>query len=556
MHIVIIGGVAAGASAATKARRVNELAKITLLEMGPYISFANCGLPYYINGVIPTQDKLLVQTPEALAARYNIDVLVEHEAVAVDRRNREVTVIDRTRNATLKISYDKLILAPGAVVMQLPIEGLKSTNIFTLRTVPDAVAIKTFVEHERPKRALVLGAGFIGLEATEVLRSLGLSVVLVEKLPQILTPFDEDMAKYVHDHLAAKGVEVIVNDGIGRIVQNGQGRGITAVLESGKEIPFDIGISALGVRPNTKLAVDAGLEIGPAGAIAVNKWMQTSDPNIYAAGDAVESVHMVTGKPVWNPLARAANLQGRAAGANAAGGSITFKGVLGTAIVKTLDMVAGRTGLNEREARAAGIDYFISVNHASNHAGYYPGAGMLHVKLVAEKRTGRLLGGQIVGGEGVDKRIDVLATAIQAGFTVSDLVDLDLAYSPQVGSAKDAIVVAGMVAENALRGVVDAIDAESLKEKGGAAQIVDVRTPGECRQGVIEGAKEIPLHTLRQCISSLDGGKETVVYCQSGLRSYLASCVLRGRGFRNVRNLSGGYIHCADAVGKRTPAAR
>jgi NADPH-dependent 2,4-dienoyl-CoA reductase/sulfur reductase-like enzyme/rhodanese-related sulfurtransferase len=554
-RIVVVGGVAAGASAAAKARRVDEQAEIVVIERGPYVSFANCGLPYYIGGEIRDRTSLFLQSPEGFRKRFNVDVRVLHEAVRIDRPAKRVEVKDLKAGTLSWIPYDKLILAPGAGAIIPDLPGIRARNVFVVKTVPDSDAVRAFLDSRPCRNAVVIGAGFIGLEAAEALRRRGLAVAVIEKLPQVLPPFDPDMASFVSEHLAGEGVELILSDGI-RAFHGGE-LATEVECESGRKVPFDLAILSIGVRPELRLARDAGLRIGPSGGIEVDDRQQTSDSDIYAAGDAVEIVHGVTKVRTRIPLAGPANKQGRVAGANAAGGSLTFNGALGTAIVETLGITAAKTGLSEREARQAGIDAYTSFTHSPDHAGYYPGSSLMHVKLIAENKTGRLLGAQIVGEKGVDKRIDVLATALFAGLAVTDLENLDLAYAPQFSSAKDPVNMAGFVASNVVREVFRAMTCGELRarlDRREALQIVDVRTREEYEAGHLDQAHLIPVDELRERCNELNSNAKTVVYCKIGLRGYVAARILQQHGFAEVYNLTGGLLACP---GQRppTPAA-
>ncbi|RMD64194.1 pyridine nucleotide-disulfide oxidoreductase, partial [Candidatus Parcubacteria bacterium] len=500
LNIVVIGGVAGGASAATKARRVNEAAEITMFEKGPYVSFANCGLPYYIGETIREREELLLQTPERFWQRYRVRVLVRHEVTAIERSTKIIIAKNLETGEVHRHPYDRLILAPGAgaIVPRLP--GIDATNIFTVKTVPDSDAIRDFLVRYAPRRAVVVGAGFIGLETAEALKRRGLDVTVVEQVDQVLPPFDQDMAALVALHVQEQGVQLVLGDGI-RGFHGSDGMAREVELVSGRRMPCDLVILSIGVRPELKLATEAGLDIGSAGGIVVDDRQRTSDPDIYAAGDAVETLHLVTGTRMRIPLAGPANKQGRVAGANAAGGDLQFRGALGTAIVESLGITAAKTGLSMREARAHGFDAFESVIHPLDHAEYYPGARPLHLKLIVERHSGRLLGAQVIGEEGVDKRIDVLATALMARMTVQDLEQLDLAYAPQFSSAKDAVILAGFVAANTLRGEVQTITCEEVLRKiaaGERFQLLDVRTPHEYDDRHLPGAKLIPIDDLRE----------------------------------------------------------
>lgn len=545
MKIVVVGGVAGGASAAAKARRTDERAEIVVFERGPYVSFANCGLPYYVADEIKERADLLLQTPASFWKRFRIAVKVSHEVLRVHRAEKRVEVRDLKTGAVFREAYDKLVLAPGAGAIVPPLPGIKSANIFSVKTVPDSDAIRKFIDEKNPKRAVVVGAGFIGLESAEALKKRGLEVAVVEMADQVLPPFDADVARFVAEHLEGSGVRLVLSDGIKAF--HGSPLASEVELQTGTRVPMDLAILSIGVRPELQLARDAGLAIGEAGGIAVDESQRTSDPDIFAAGDAAEVVHLVTGRKVRIPLAGPANKQGRVAGANAAGGKLTFPGTLGTAIVESMGISAAKTGLSEREAKAAGIPCFVSVIHPFDHAGYYPGSKMMHIKLVVESGSGRLLGAQIVGEAGVDKRIDVFATALFARLKVTDLESLDLAYAPQFSSAKDPVVMAGFVASNVVRreaSTITCAELQSKREKGEPVQVVDVRTPKEYAEEHLPEAKAIPVDELRDRLKELDPEKETVVYCRVGLRAYLAARILEQNGFKKVFNLTGGLLAC------------
>lgn len=544
MKIVIIGGVAGGASAAAKARRVNESAEITMFERGPYVSFANCGLPYYIGNTIVDRDELLLQTPERFWKRFRVGVKVRHEVVSIHRLHKAIRVKNLESGEIFDAPYDKLILAPGAGAIVPDIPGIHERNIFTVKTVPDSDAIKQFLASHPSKNAVVVGGGFIGLETAEALMNLGMKVTVVELLPQILPSFDPDMASLMTAQLQEQGVDIILGDGV-KAFHEKDGLVQEIELSSGTRLPCDLAILSIGVRPELKLAKDAGVDIGQSGGMVVNEYQQTSDPHIYAAGDAVEIIHLVTGQPTRIPLAGPANKQGRVAGANAAGGNLTFPGAIGTAIVESMGMTAAKTGLSEREAQIHGYDFFVSVTHPLDHADYYPGAEALHMKLIVEKTTGRLLGAQIIGEQGVDKRIDVLATAITGKMSVEDLESLDLAYAPQFNSAKGPVIMAGFVAANILRGEVGTITGDELHKKLDAnepIQLLDVRAQKEFQEKHIPQAWLIPIDELRDHLDDLDPSKETIVYCRVGLRGYLACRILLQHGFQKVSNLTGGLL--------------
>ncbi|MBC7084047.1 MAG: FAD-dependent oxidoreductase [Firmicutes bacterium] len=543
-RILVVGGVAGGAGAAVKARRTSEDAEIVIFERTPYVSWANCGLPYYIGGIIQRREELFIVNPGRLASRFNIDVRTRHEVTAIDRSRKTISVRNLETGDTRDERYEALILATGTEPARLPIPGLDSPRVFTLVSVEDADRLQSFLEEHRPANAAVIGGGFIGLETVEALLERGIAVTLVEMMDHLLPPVDREMAEPLAIHLRDKGVRVLLGEKVAGITENGTTRKLQLKLASGNTVACDFVISAVGVAPRLDLARQAGLSIGQAGGVVVNDRMQTSDPDIYAAGDICEIRHLVTGKPVRVPLAGPANKQARVAGANAAGGNMRYAGSLGTMIVKVCDLTIAKTGLSEREASFEGIPHYVSYTHSQHHAGYYPGARMMTVKLVVDRFTGRVLGAQIVGGAGVDKRIDVIATAIHARMTVEDLEDLDLAYAPPYSSAKDPVNIAGSVAANIHRGEVDAIGPDELEAllKREEIQLVDVRTPAERNKtGEIPGARLMPIDQLRELAGELDPHKKTVVYCAVGYRSYLAYKILKQRGFDDVSHLAGGF---------------
>ena len=541
--IIVIGGVAAGASAAAKARREDEQAEVSVFEKGEYISFANCGLPYYVGDEIKNQKALLLHTPESLKARFNLDVYVNQEVVEIQPEKHIVLTRDRLTGATGEKRYDKLIIATGARPIVPPIEGIQSSNVQLLRTVPEAEQLKKMVESGQVKKAVVIGGGFIGLEAVENLHRQGVEVTLIEKADQVMTPFDKEMVTYIDDELRGMGVRMVMENGVQKFITSGD-QAVAVELENGEKVEADVFLLSIGVRPDVTLAQNAGVKLGASGAIEVNEYMETNVEDVYAAGDAVEMKHLASNQTVWIPLAGPANKQGRIAGANAAGRRMSFKGAYGTSIVRVGKVVAGKTGLAEKECQRNNIDYRVTYNFHGDHAGYYPGAENMMIKLISEKDSGRILGVQIVGGNGVDKRVDVVATAIYGGMTVEDLESLDLAYAPPFGAAKDPIIMTGMNHSNSFRGEMDTITPAELAAKLGDSnlQLVDVRNPNEWKAGTIEGAITIPLDDLRQNLDQLDPNKETVVYCRSGQRSYFGSCILRNNGFKNLRNLTGGSL--------------
>lgn len=543
MRIVIVGGVAGGMSAATRARRMNEQAEIIVLEKGGYISFANCGLPYYLGGQIQQEKKLLVTTPPQVAARFNIDARVHQEVTHIDRAQRQVTVRDLKQNRTYTLAYDKLILATGATPIIPRIEHVHAPNVFLLRSMEDTEAVRDWLERQQPRSVAIVGAGFIGLEMAEAMHHRGLHVTVIEKASHALPPLDAEMAVPVHAELKRHGVELITGTGLASLEATGEHVG-AVVLEDGRRIEADMVLLSIGVRPNTKLAADAGLEIGPTGGIVTDEVQRTSDPDIYAVGDTVQVVHGVTGQAARIPLAGPANRQGRTAGEHAATGQAPPSGrVLGTAIVKVFDLTVATTGLSERDARRHGYDLDTAYVVPSHHAGYYPGAEPMRIKLVYEAASGRVLGAQAVGGEGVDKRIDVIATAIHFGGTVDDLAGLDLAYAPPFGAAKDPVHMAAFVAQNQRRSLARGLTVAELS----GAQLIDVRNPEEYARGSLPNAINIPLDELRERLGEIDPARPAVVFCQVGQRGYVAQRILEQRGYTQVCNLKGG-LELADSV--------
>lgn len=537
MKIIVVGGVAAGASAATKARRTNEDAEIIMYEKGPYVSFANCGLPYYVGGAITEKESLLLVTPQLFKDRFNIEVQVDHEVIDVDPKTRTVTVLHQGK--TFQNSYDKLILATGGEPVKPALPGIDLSGVYTVFTVPD---VEDITQHLSIgiSSAVIVGGGFIGLETAEALLKKGINTILVEKMPQLIPNFDAEFSLPIEKHLQEIGLKLALGKSVKAIIGN---KKVEAVeLEDGTILETQMLIMSVGVRPRLELPKKAGLEIGQAGGVVVDATMLTSDSNIYAAGDIVEALHLVSGKKVRIPLAGSANKQGRTAGANAAGGKLLFKGVLGTAIIKTGELTAAKTGLSEREAKDLGLEYFVSYTPAKSNATYYPGAKQMILKLIVEKFTGRLLGAQGVGIKGVDKRIDVLATAIYARLSILDLEHLDLAYAPPYASAKDPAVMGGMIAANILRGEVRHITPQELRDMKGQPDVlvVDVRTQEEFENGAVDGAVLLPVDELRARYRELEKSKKIILYCGVGYRSYNACRFLCQKGYE-VYNLSGGY---------------
>ena len=542
--IVIVGGVAAGASAAAKARRCDEEARIVVFEKGPFVSYANCGLPYYLSGVIPKREDLLIVDPPFFKRRFNIEVKTGHEVVAIDRAARAVTVRETASGRRFTEDYDRLVLAPGAEAVVLPVPGAGLPMVFTLKTLEDTDAIFDFMQERRPRSVVVVGGGLIGMEAAENFVMKGLDVTVVEFAPQVLPFLDPEMAAMVEEHILAKGVDLRLGEAVSAIEEDDGGALVRTA--AGGAYRADFVVMAVGVRPGVALARQAGLEIGETGAIKVDAFMRTSDPHIFAAGDCVESVHLVTGKPFYFPMGAAANKQGRAAGANAMGRAMEVKGFCGTVIVKVFDLSVAATGLSEAAARREALEPCVFYVPAGHHAGYYPGSETMVMKIIADAADGRLLGAQIVGRSGVDKRIDVLATALYNRMAVDDLVHLDLAYAPPYASARDLVTVAGALGQNFKNGDWRAITPAALKEKidsGDDFMLVDTRTTGELRRvGRIPGAVHIPIDDLRGRLADLEREREReiVLYCAVGVRSYLAHRVLALRGFTKVRTLTGG----------------
>ncbi len=541
--VLIVGGVAGGASAAARLRRIDEKAEIIMFEKGSYISFANCGLPYYIGGAIKERKNLLVQTAEAMKARFNIDVRELSEVIKIDRQRKAVGVRSIKDGSIYEESYDVLVLSPGAFPVKPPIPGIDSPNIYTLRDIPDTDSIKTFLDEKKPQNAVVVGGGFIGLEMAENLHSAGLKVDIVEALDQVMAPLDYEMAAIVHNHIRGKGCGLHLKDGVKAFEPEGNRTAV--VLQSGKRISADMVILSIGVKPNNTLAREAGLEIGATGGIKVNEYLQTSDPNIYALGDAVEVTDYISGNPALIPLAGPANKQGRIVANNIAGRRETYKGTQGTAIAKVFDMAAASTGVNEKAlkklGKESGKDYITTITHSASHAGYYPGGSAMAIKLVYTPQ-GRVLGAQIAGYDGVDKRIDDIAIAVRHGMTVHDLQEFELAYAPPFSSAKDPVNMAGYVGSNVLNGdVKTAYWYEAMNADISRTFLLDVREPSEYQKGHIPNAVNIPLDQIRSRLKEIPRDKEIIVNCQVGLRSYIGARIMMQNGFDNVRNLSGGY---------------
>ena len=540
MNYLIIGGEAGGATVAARLRRMDEKANIILFERGKYVSYANCGLPYYIGDTINNREKLFVQTAKGFTDRFRIDIRTEQEVTAIRPDKKEVEIKNLSTGETYTETYDKLVLSPGAEPLRPGIEGIGSKKIFTLRNVPDTDTIKNYVNTENPKRAIVVGGGFIGLEMAENLHDLGIQVDVVEMANQVMAPLDFSMAAIVHRQLTDKGVGLHLEDGVSRFEE--KDGGVTVHLRSGKQIATDMVLLSIGVRPETKLAKDAGLAIGERGGIAVNDYMQTSDADIYALGDAVEVRHLVTGQPALIPLAGPANKQGRIVADNIVfGNKKKYPGSIGTSIAKVFDLTVAAAGANAKLLQRNNIPYISSYTHGASHAGYYPGAVPLSIKILFAPENGKLLGAQIVGFNGVDKRIEMLAQVIQRGGTVHDLAELEHAYAPPYSSAKDPVNMAGFVAENILNKKSRIIQWRELTELPADTIRIDVRTHDEYKLGTIPGFINIPVDELREHLDELPKEKPIVVTCAVGLRGYLAYRILVQNGFKHVRNLSGGY---------------
>jgi len=539
MKLLIIGGVAGGASAAARARRLSEEAHIVLIERGPDVSFANCGLPYYIGGQIAEREKLLVVKPALLRARFNLDVRARSAVESIDRSAKTVRVRDLASGREYEEPYDKLILATGAAPFRPAIPGIDLPGVFTLRNLRDTDAIKECVD-KGVKQAVLLGGGFICLELADNFVRRGIATTVVEKNEQILTPFDNEMTTPIVQELADKGVTLLLGQSAESLEQTADG--LVVCLNSGQRVPAQLVVFGVGVRPENKLAVDSGLEVGPRGGIRVNQHLQTTDPDIYAVGDAIEVQDFVSGDPTQVPLAGPANRQGRIAADNVFGRQSTYRGTQGTAIVGVFNRTAAITGASEKALRRANRLFRKAYVHPTHHAGYYPGADAMTLKLLFDPATGLVLGAQAVGGAGVDKRIDVLSVAIQAGMTVFDLEEMELAYAPQYGSAKDPINMAGFVAGGLLRGDHPQVDIESVLAAPEAEQpfLLDVRTPEEFASGHIPGAVNIPVDDLRSRLGEIPRDRQIAAYCQVGQRGYLATRILLKAGF-SAANIGGGY---------------
>ena len=556
--IVIIGGVAGGASAAARARRLSEDAEIIMFERGPFVSFANCGLPYHIGGDIQDRSKLLLQTPESFLARFNVDARVMNEVVSIDRTNKSVSVKNLVDGSKYNESYDFLLLSPGASAVVPPISGIDNPLTHSLRNIPDMDRIIETIQMNKPEHATVVGGGFIGLEMMEAFHQLGIKTSLIEMADQVMTPVDREMAGFAHSEIRQKGIDLklgialesvkyVPNEHIASFDsgesekhQHLEGE-LELTLNNGETLTTDILIMAIGVRPETKLAQEAGLQLGAFGGIYTNEYMQTSDPSIYAVGDAIEDQDFVTGEQTLVPLAGPANRQGRMAADNMLGRQETYQGTQGTAICKIFDIAVASTGKNEKQLKRSGIDYEKVYVHTASHASYYPGAEVVSFKMLFDPKTGKILGAQAVGKDGIDKRIDIMAVAQRAGMTVEQLQHLELTYAPPYGSAKDVINQAAFVANNIIKGDSTPIHFDEIETLGDHQILLDVRNPGELENGgFIEGAINIPVDQLRHRMNELPTDKEIVIYCQFGLRGNVAYRQLVNNGFK-ARNLIGGY---------------
>ena len=546
MKTIIIGGVAGGASAAARLRRLDETCEIVILERGDFISFANCGLPYYIGGAITDKNNLTLQTPESFRKRFNIDVRVNNEAVKISPEEKTVTVKNLKSGEIYTESYDNLILSPGAEPIKPNIDGIDSNIVFTLRNIPDTLKIKEYIEKSNPKSAVVIGGGYIGVEMAENLKEAGLDVSVVELADHLIAPLDFDMAADVHRYIKSKGIKLYLNNGVRAIDGN------TVILQNGT-IDAEMIIMSVGVRPETSLAKDCGIEVNRRGSIIVDPHMKTNIQNIYAVGDAVEAEDFITKSPAFIPLAGPANKQGRIAADNICGIGSEYTGTQGSAVLKLFDMTVATTGINEKSASAAGIDYDKTYIYSGSHASYYPGASNMSIKALWDKKTLKIIGAQIVGFDGVDKRMDVLASSIRFGAKITDLANLELCYAPPFGSAKDPVNMLGFVAENIITGKMKQFfwnDVEKLP-RDGSVTLLDVRTVTEVKRGRIEGFINIPLDSLRERIEEIPKDKPVYLHCHSGLRSYIALCILKGNGY-DCFNLAGGWRLYESVINEKT----
>lgn len=553
MRYLIVGGVAGGATVAARLRRLDEKAEITIFDKGEYVSYANCGLPYYIGNVIPERDQLFVQTVEGITSRYDIDIRIRTEVLSINREEKSILVKNLSNGEVVKEHYDKLILSPGAEPLKPPVPGIESNKIFTLRNVPDTDKIKNYIKNNSIRSAIVVGGGFIGLEMAENLRHLGIKTDLVEMAPQVMAQLDYSMASIVHLELEAKGVKLHLGESVEEFRESGSY--IEAVLKGGKGIFADMVIWSIGVKPDTVLARESGLELGRTGGIKVNEYLQTSDKDIYALGDAVEVLNLVSGNASLIPLAGPANKMGRIAADNIVlGNTSKYTGSIGTGIAKVFDLTVASAGLSGKALERDGIPHIDSFTHSASHAGYYPNALPLSIKIAFSPGDGRLLGAQVVGFEGVDKRIEMFASVIKSGGTIYDLMELEHAYAPPFSSAKDPVNMSGFVADNILKGRVKIASWREIERLNSETDIlIDVRTAEENKVATIPGSVNIPLDELRFRLDEIPDNKRIIVYCAVGMRGYLASRILMQNGFENVFNLSGGYKTYSVATGQ--PAA-
>ncbi len=540
MKVVIVGGVAGGATAAARIRRLDDAAEIIVFERSGYVSYANCGLPYYIGGVIADPEELTLQTPESFYSRFRVAMKVRHEVTGIHPERKTVSVKNLETGEEFEEGYNKLILSPGARPTQPRLPGTGIGKLFTLRTVEDTLRIKEHIDRHHPKSAILAGGGFIGLELAENLRELGMEVAIVQRPKQLMNPFDADMAAMIHGEMRRHGVRLVLGQTVEGFAE--KDGGVDVLLKDNAPLHADMVVLAIGVMPDTALAREAGLELGIKDSIVVNDRMETSVPDIYAAGDAVQVKHSVTGQDVLLSLAGPANKQGRIIADNICGGDSRYAGSQGSSVIKVFDMTAAVTGINEAHGRKAGLDVDTVILSPMSHAGYYPGGRVMTMKVVFEKETYRLLGAQIVGYEGVDKRIDVLATAIHAGMKATELKDLDLAYAPPYSSAKDPVNMAGFMIDNIAGGILKQWHLEDVDAllRDGSVTLLDARTAGEYARGHIQGFCNIPVDELRERLAELEKGKPVYVICQSGLRSYIACRILEGQGFE-AYNFSGGF---------------
>ena len=540
MKVIIVGGVAGGATAAARIRRLNEHAEITVFERSGYISYANCGLPYYIGDVITDPEELRLQTPESFFKRFRINMKIHHEVISIHSECKTVSVKNLENGEIFEENYDKLILSPGAKPTQPRLPGVGIDKLFTLRTVEDTFRIKEYINKNHPKSAVLAGGGFIGLELAENLRELGMDVTIVQRPKQLMNPFDPDMASMIHNEMRKHGIKLVLGYTVEGFKE--KDNGVEVLLKDNPSLQADMVVLAIGVTPDTVLAKEAGLELGIKESIVVNDRMETSVPDIYAAGDAVQVKHYVTGNDALISLAGPANKQGRIIADNICGGDSRYLGSQGSSVIKVFDMTAATTGINETNAKKSGLEVDTVILSPMSHAGYYPGGKVMTMKVVFEKESYRLLGTQIIGYEGVDKRIDVLATAIHAGLNANQLKDLDLAYAPPYSSAKDPVNMAGFMIDNIAKGTLKQWHLEDMDKisKDKDVVLLDVRTVGEFSRGHIDGFKNIPVDELRERISEIEKGKPVYLICQSGLRSYIASRILEGNGYETY-NFSGGF---------------